>query len=197
MRCSLPVALRVALPVVPPAILPVVLALCAAIAMAPAAAQTTEAGPGDRVTAGAAGLHLTGPDGSRRDVPFGSPFHSTMHAMVAVFGHEIEIAFPQECGAGPLVSASIPGRIDLTFQDDRLAGWFLGRDDALAVDDSVGPGGGLALGAPRAALPEAETLWYADSTLGEEFTLGAVAGLMSEDGASVAYLWTGVNCILR
>jgi hypothetical protein len=165
-------------------------ALFLALLTLPAAAETYRAQPGDGIAATEAGLVLSAADGSGSlELPFGTPFHVAMPPLAVIAGHDLHVAFPEECPAGPVVSVTLPGRLDLVFQEDRLAGWFLGPDDAVAT------GAGLAIGTPRAAMPAVE--WYDDSTLGEEFTLGAIAGLMSEDGAAVSHLWSGIACIFR
>jgi hypothetical protein len=160
------------------------------LAAGPLAADTYRPSPGDTITADATGLHLSAPDGSAaQNLPFGTPFHIVMRTLVEIVGHEVHVAFPGECPEGALVNVTLPGRIDLNFREDRLEGWFLGPQDDVATAD------GLAIGTPRAVLKDAA--WFDDSTLGEEFTLGDISGLMSEDGNSVSHLWSGTACIFR
>lgn len=166
--------------------------LAAAMISAPVLADTYWPSPDDIVTPSATGLHLSGADGTARvDLPFGSPFHSTMHTLVSIFGHDVSIGFPQECGEGPLVSVSIPGQIDLMFQDDRLAGWMLIDDSVLRTPT------GLAVGSPSPALTREGAVSFYDSGIGTEFGAGDLFGLMSEDGDTVQAIWSGATCIFR
>lgn len=171
-------------------ILPALLA--ATILSSPALADTYWPGPGDIVTPHATGLHLNSADGTSRDgLPFGTPFHTTMHTLVAIFGHEVAVGFPQECGEGPLVSAAFQGQIGLMFQEDRLAGWILIDDDALSTAT------GLHVGSPRSALVAEGPISYFDSGIGTEFGAGDLFGLMSEAGDAVQGIWSGATCIFR
>lgn len=170
-----------------------VAALLTVLALAqPALADTYWPGPGDIVTPHATGLNLSSADGtSREGMPFGSPFHGTMHTLVSIFGHDVSVAFPQECGEGPLVSVHIPGQINLMYQEDRLAGWMLIDDSALRTTT------GLGVGSPRAALAAEGAVDFYESGIGTEFGAGDLFGLISEDGASVQGIWSGATCIFR
>lgn len=166
--------------------------LTATAVVTPTFADTYWPGPGDLVTPHATGLHLTSREGtSREGMPFGSSFHSTMHTLVAIFGHDVSVGFPQECGEGPLVSVDIPGQINLMFQEDRLAGWMLIDDSSLQT------AAGLRVGSARAALVNEGTVNYFESGLGTEFSAGDLFGLLSEDGETVQGIWSGATCIFR
>lgn len=166
-------------------------ALIVALAQ-PAMADTYWPGPGDIVTPDATGLHLSSADGTARDgMPFGSSFHSTMHTLVAIYGHDVSVGFPQECGEGPMVSVSIPGQIDLMFQDDRLAGWMLIDDGALRTPT------GLGVGSPRGALAIEGAVSFYETGIGTEFGAGDLFGLLSEGGEAVRAVWSGAACIFR
>lgn len=158
----------------------------------PAQAEGHWPGPGDVVSPAKGGLTHVGADGTAREtIAFGTGFQDTMHILVAIFGHDVTIGFPQECGAGPLVSAQIPGQIDLMFQDDRLAGWMLIDDAALRMADGVG------VGSPLSALEAIGPMETFDTGLGTEFVAGDLYGLLTEDGTAVEGIWTGVTCIFR
>lgn len=170
---------------------PIAFALIAALAL-PAHADSYRPGTGDIVAPDARGLALTNPDDTARDhMPFGTPFHVTMHTLVSIFGHDVSVGFPQECGEGPLVSVRIPGQIDLMFQNDLLAGWMLINDAALRTPS------GLGVGSPRAALTGEGSVDFVDSGIGTEFSAGELFGLMSEDGMTLQAIWLGTTCIFR
>jgi hypothetical protein len=159
---------------------------------APAQSNGHWPGPGDRVVPHAGGLVHIGADGATRPgMPFGTGFQDTMHVLVAIYGPDVRIGFPQECGEGPMVSAHIPGQIDLMFRDDQLAGWMLIDDGRLQLDPALG------VGSPLAALAARGPVTTFESGIGTEFALGDLFGLLSEDGATVQAIWTGATCIFR
>lgn len=94
-----------------------------------------------------------------------------------------------ECGAGPIAFTRYAGGLTLLFQDGRFLGWSLREDDGprWATAD-----GALGIGTARSALGEARVF---ASTLGEEFTLGGIAGLIDDD--RVGDLWAGLSCNFR
>jgi len=169
------------------------LALSLALTSAPPAhANGHWPGPGDVVAPVKGGLSHAGADGTARDpIAFGTGFQDTMHILVAIFGHDVTIGFPQECGAGPLVSARIPGQIDLMFQDDRLAGWMLIDDTALRMPDGIG------VGSPLSALEATGPVETFETGLGTEFAAGDLYGLLTADGTAIEGIWTGTTCIFR
>jgi hypothetical protein len=82
------------------------------------------------------------------------------------------------------------GDLQLGFQEGRLAGWSIsGPQPALRT------AGGLFVGAPRSALGDAEI--DAESTLGPEFLVEEVGGLLDETGARIEALWAGAVCQFR
>lgn len=167
------------------------LTLIAAMAST-ASADTHWPTPTDVVTAHSGGLNVTSADGTSRDsLLFGGPFHTAMHTLVQIFGHDVGIGFPQECGEGPLVSVSFPGQINLMFQEDRLAGWMLIGDSTVRTTT------GLSVGSPRAALAGEGPVSFYESGIGTEFGAGDLFGLLSETGADVQGVWSGATCIFR
>lgn len=165
----------------------------AALAFAlPAQANSHWPTPNDILTATPDGLLHETEDGVPRDpIPFGTGFQDVMHVVVAIHGHEVSVGFPAECGAGPMVSADIPGAITLMFQDDQFVGWMLIGDDLLLTRD------GLWVGAPRSNLPAAGEVSTFESGIGTEFQAGNYFGLFSEGGDHIQAVWSGTNCIFR
>ncbi|MEX3014400.1 hypothetical protein [Gymnodinialimonas hymeniacidonis] len=158
----------------------------------PAAADTYWPSESDIVTPTARGLSVASEDGTARaEIPFGTGFQDTMHGLIGIFGWEVDVTFPQECGAGPMVSADWPRDITLMFENDRFAGWFLGTGDLLSTDS------GLWHGAPTSNLTTPGGVSFFESGLGTEFDSAGLYGLLTEDGARVEAIWTGVNCIFR
>ncbi len=171
--------------------LPLTLALIAATAL-PVHANGHWPQFGDIITPTASGLLHSTEEGVPRDpLPFGSGFQEVMHIMVNVYGHDFEISFPQECGAGPLAIAAIDGQINLTFSNDQLAGWMLIGDDLLTTET------GLRVGAPADILPASGEVDFFESGLGTEFSAGDYFGLLTEGLNRVQAVWVGTNCIFR
>lgn len=121
-------------------------------------------------------------------VPFGSGRIPTEATLGNVLGDAIdESADPNDCG---LTWTTYEG-VTLSFRDDSFVGYF-----AEAPYTAIGTRGELLAG-------DNVTL-FEESTLGEEFTIGAqdtpmISGLFSGEGddATVTALWAGENCMAR
>ncbi|MEJ6394050.1 hypothetical protein V8J82_12330 [Gymnodinialimonas sp. 2305UL16-5] len=164
----------------------------AILAAGSAAADTYSPRPGDIVTPSPSGLTLSNPDGTTQaQVDFGTGFHTTMQAIVTIFDHNTTISFPEECGAGPMVSADIPGQITLMFQEDRLVGWMLNRGAALITDT------GLSIGMSTDTLVATGPVEFFESGLGTEFSRDGTYGVLNETGDRIEAIWSGTNCIFR
>lgn len=79
------------------------------------------------------------------------------------------------------------------FANGRFAGWSLDRGSRLTTVNGIG------LGTTRAELHAAYNLEVVRSSLGEEFTIGGMAGLLESAApdARVQHLWAGQTCIAR
>ncbi|WP_299193011.1 aspartate-semialdehyde dehydrogenase [uncultured Erythrobacter sp.] len=113
-------------------------------------------------------------------------------ALTRVLGAPSQTAEMEECGAGPMNSASYADGLTVNFQDGILVGWFVQEaspDIAVSAD--------VALEMPRdqlEALPGYSPI--ADSTLGEEFVIsGQIAGFV--EGDAVSTLYAGTQCFFR
>ena len=79
--------------------------------------------------------------------------------------------------------------LQLGFQEGKLAGWSLsGNTPALQT------AGGITIGTPRKALGKVEV--DEQSSLGPEFAIDEVGGILGEDG-KVEALWAGYPCQFR
>lgn len=164
---------------------------------APAETPATEAAPA-KTDATAAPAFALDPEGLRivnaetgasRLIAFGTPAAEVQQAMAAARpGQASEDGRNDECPAGAIDYRQWPD-LTLSFQGGQFVGWDV---------DAAGPTTltGIGIGSTQAQLEAAHTLeWFADSTLGQEFTAGNMSGLV-EDGA-VSHLWAGVTCIFR
>ena len=140
------------------------------------------------------GLRLFNPDnGSARPLPFGSTRDLIMTALA---GRGAAYSGTQsECGAGALDYAAWPDGLKLYFQQGKFTGWALDGRAAGKVTtvSGIGPG------SSRSELEAAYSVKIAQSTLGTEFSAGALSGLLDGPGpkASVDAMWAGVSCNFR
>ncbi len=128
-------------------------------------------------------------NGLEPGLSFGTPREQVVAAVTEAFGPPTGTEHNSECGEGPMDFVNFGG-LSLGFQDGRFAGWSLyERMPALRT------AGGLAVGAPRSALGDAPI--DRESTLGPEFHIGEISGLLDEGGREVAALWAGQPCQFR
>jgi hypothetical protein len=93
-----------------------------------------------------------------------------------------------ECIEGPMDFVHFQD-LQLSFKEGKLAGWSLsGKAPALRT------AGGITFGTPRSALGEMTI--SEPSSLGPEFEIGDIGGVLGEDG-KVANLWLGETCQFR
>lgn len=140
------------------------------------------------------GLRLFDPDtGSARALAFGTSRDDLLAALA--FRGPAGTGTNGECGAGPLDYAAWADGLTLYFQNGVFGGWALdGRaGGALTTPAGVGPG------TTRAELEAAYDVSVVQSTLGVEFTAGALAGILDGEAAdaTISNLWAGVSCNFR
>ena len=129
--------------------------------------------------------------GSSRPLPFGTPSTDVLAVLTTVLGSEpAEKGENADCAAK---YAAWDNGLTVWFTNDRFSGWHVGRGSSLTTAD------GLGLGTTRAQLEAAHNAVFTASSLGEEFTVGELAGLLESaaPGARVQHLWSGHVCIAR
>lgn len=113
-------------------------------------------------------------------------------ALARALGEQVANGTMAECGAGAIEFASYSGGLAVHFQEGNLVGWKLGGDDqpiSVTGDVQIGTSADEARAADGFT-PVAET------TLGEEFTLGPrIGGLIADN--RVAMLYAGTQCFER
>lgn len=141
------------------------------------------------------GLRLaTGNPQPLRTLGFGTARAAIMAALA--FRGPGESGSSDECGAGPMQFASWPDGLRLAFQDGKFVGWSVDKRGP----STLSTGEGLFVGATRADLEaSAEKVKVFESTLGTEFTVGGIGGLLDGPGsaANVTNLWAGTTCMFR
>lgn len=140
-------------------------------------------------------LTLVLPNGASRHVGFGTAKVEAVKMVSAALGSPIEEATNQDCGAGALGYAAFRNGLSLYFQDGKFAGWDLdGRENGKFTT-----GNGIGIGTTRKQLEAAGSVDVGETTIGNEFMMGGLSGLLSTpapDG-KVTNLWAGVTCIAR
>ena len=179
------------------ALLPLLLAACNNAAEAPEAAETAAAAPAADLMLDlqATGIVVPAQGGAEQlDIPFGSARAAAEATIASVAGAVQSRGENAECGAGPMQMTEY-ARLTLNFQDNKFVGWFARAPYVPELPRSE------MLADPAVALVDG-------STLGEEFTIGAVGGAAGspvisglfadvQDTAVVEALWAGTNCLFR
>ncbi|MEP9357799.1 hypothetical protein [Sphingomonas sp. KR3-1] len=158
-------------------------------------ANASEDAPGVAVNLAPDELTLVLPNGSARHASFGIAKADAVKMLTAALGNPIEEATNQDCGAGALGYAAFRDGLSLYFQDGKFAGWDLdGRENGKFTT-----GNGIGIGMTRKALEAAGPAEVGETTIGHEFTMGELSGLLSSDApdGKVTNLWAGVTCIAR
>lgn len=178
-----------------------------AAAPAAAAASTSASTPAqasapgdDNPSAPAATIALDGgglriisiPSGSSHALAFGSAKTDTLNTLQAIEGAPLSQGENIDCRA---TRAEWADGLTVWFARGKFVGWSVGK-----ADSSLSTMGGLRLGATRAEVENgAAVAKIAPSSLGEEFTVGDIAGLLDSKrpDAKVTNLWAGSVCIAR
>jgi hypothetical protein len=155
------------------------------VAAAPAAKAVSDR-TGD-VQGGALVYTLTG-EGLEPGLRFGMPRAEVLAVAARRFG-EPRLERNDECGEGPMDFATIRG-LTLSFQEGRFVGWSL----AEKLPD-LGTRGGVGIRSPKSMLRGARI--DRESTLGPEFDLDGVGGLLDSKEREVIALWAGSTCQFR
>lgn len=135
--------------------------------------------------------------GTGREVRFGEAEAEVIAFMNGLFGvANLKQGANAECPAGPLTFADWGNGLQLVFQDGKFAGWT--ADDRLPAGYSslAGIGFGKTFAEMKTNNPG---LMLTESTVGPEFALDGVHGVMSGKGddARAELLWAGVSCQFR
>ena len=129
--------------------------------------------------------------GSARPLAFGTPQSQIVTALTTVFGTDpVEQGEAADCGAD--YARWIEG-LTVWFTRGRFAGWAIADQSPLTTIDGWGTG------STRATVEASRQVAVMPSSLGTEFTVGAIAGLLESDtpDARILHLWAGHTCIAR
>lgn len=161
----------------------------AAPAAHPAEEEPAENAPASAMTPAAAPVPVLGGRGLEPGLAFGMARAEAVAAATAAFGAPSGSGHNDECGEGPMDFVSFGG-LQLGFQEGRLAGWSMsGARPALRTARGIG------IGSLRSALGGVSV--DEQSSLGPEFEIEGVGGILDESGARVEALWAGLACQFR
>lgn len=109
------------------------------------------------------------------------------------FGAAPETSRNEECGAGPM-EFSRYGPLQLAFQDDNFAGWFLRAGEGVVTSDGIAPGT-----TTLESLKLERQVQQLDTTVEGEFQYttagyGTITGFAEPDG-TITGLQAGVSCV--
>jgi hypothetical protein len=98
-----------------------------------------------------------------------------------------EITTVAECGAGPMTIARWDNGLSLNFVDADFRGW-VSSDPDLPVD------GGFMPGQARVDMPSVS---FQVTSLGNEFNIGPISGLLNDEETAILLMWSGATCFFR
>lgn len=141
-------------------------------------------------------ISLVDPNSGRsRELAFGTGQAMVQDALERALGKPAERGSNSECGEGAMDFARMPGGLLAWFQEGKFVGWFLDNPDGAKLTTASGIG----IGSTRKDLTGAYDAEISESSLGEEFTAGALSGLLSDATATakVTAIWSGQVCNFR
>ena len=145
---------------------------------------------GGGLTAGQPGLHPSS------TYAFGMPRAEIVAAVAAIRGPSTGQDENRECGAGPMQFTRF-GPLTLNFQEGRWVGW----DLSAAATPPLLTDWDATIGTARADLDDGDrdSARVEQSTLGTEFSVSDISGLLSGPGANavVTHMWAGTDCAFR
>ena len=160
----------------------------AVAAVEPTAATITGPAP---IILETGGLRLPG-SSPPRTLTFDTPEATAIEAVTAALGSPAtERGVNEECGGGSLAFAAWRDNITIWFLDSRFAGW--------ENKGTLKTAGGVGIGSSRADVAALPGFEVGESTLGTEFSAGALNGILASAApdAKVIHLWAGADCVFR
>jgi hypothetical protein len=142
------------------------------------------------------GLMLVASSGKTRLLDFGLGKAQVVEILTQAQGAAGKEIRNEECGAGPMVFVEWPDGLTALFQDDRFAGWSVGRGASPKLTTMNGVGVGSTRSELIAAFAGAT---IEESTLGQEFTAGGLSGILDGTAptAKIDAIWAGTSCVFR
>lgn len=162
-------------------------------AVSPAATPTASAATANpTLTLEGSGLTVTPSAGGKpQQLRFGGDQKATIAAVSDVLGKPSEQGTNNDCPSGPVQFATWSKGLNANFSDGKFVGW------SGAVDLKTARG--IGFGSTKAELVKAYHPTFEQTTLGTEFTVDGITGVMESAGkdAAISDLWSGMSCVAR
>lgn len=134
--------------------------------------------------------------GSTRLIAFGSDSVDILDVVARSLGAPKHRGSNAECGAGAMDFASYENGLSINLQSGHFVGWSVRPSSSANTLTTMN---GVGVGSSRAALDSAFVNTVTTTSLGEEFSSGALSGVLDKAGPTgrITNMWAGVNCIAR
>ena len=141
------------------------------------------------------GLTLVQGAGGSREASFSQSREMVVPLIASSVGEPIAQGTNAECGAGPMDNVDFNGGLTLFFQDGKFVGWSVdGRNPTPYMTSN-----GIGIGSTLEALRATGDVSVQETSLGVEFTAGAISGLLTANrpDGKITNLWAGTTCAFR
>lgn len=134
--------------------------------------------------------------GSTLDILFEVDGDIAVSTVSISFGDPTETVDTSECPAGPLKITTWPNGLSLNTLDEAFVGWSIRPNSG---SENLTTIAGVGIGTSVKNLQEAYEVEVFESSLGTEFNVGQMSGILSSDqpDGEIINLWAGLNCIFR
>lgn len=134
--------------------------------------------------------------GSTLDLLFEVDREIAVSTVSTALGDPTETVDTSECPAGPLKITTWSNGFSLNTLDEVFVGWSVRPD---LGSENLTTIAGVGIGTSRKNLQDAYDVEIFESSLGTEFNVGQMSGILSSDqpDGEITNLWAGLNCIFR
>ena len=134
--------------------------------------------------------------GSTLDLLFEVDRDIAVSTVSTALGEPTETVDTSECPAGPLQITSWSNGFSLNTLDETFVGWSVRPN---ADSENLTTIAGVGIGTSLKNLQDAYDVEIFESSLGTEFNVGQMSGILSSDqpDGEITNLWAGLNCIFR
>ena len=134
--------------------------------------------------------------GSTKRITFNSDLETTKNVITNIIGQPKETVENSECPAGKLMITTWPNGFTINAAENKFVGWNVRPETESAKLSTMA---GIGIGSNVKDLKAAYSVTIFNSSLGVEFNVGQMSGLLSSEASDglVNDLWAGTNCIFR
>lgn len=134
--------------------------------------------------------------GSTLDILFEVDQEIALSTVSTAIGEPTETVDTSECPAGPLKITTWPNGLSINTLEETFVGWSVRSNSG---SENLTTIAGVGIGSSLQDLQAAYDVEIMESSLGTEFNVGQMSGLLSSDqpDGKITDLWAGANCIFR